>query len=121
MKFKLLFILSGLFFWSSCQSDYIYGPGGVIGAVDCDTIDVAYTTHIKPIIEEQCVFCHTGNNASGSVPLEDYNKVKAAVENSGLSAAVNYEPGKSKMPPSGKLDECSLDIIRIWIEGGLQE
>lgn len=120
MKYKLLFILPVLFLLNSCQSDYAYGPGGTIG-VECDTTDITYNEHIKPIIEGECKSCHNSTNLSGGVNLESYSAVKDAVQNDGVQEAVNYSGSKAKMPPGGKMDACRLAQIESWIKEGLKE
>jgi hypothetical protein len=85
---------------------------------NCDTSNVAYSTGIAPILIQNCIVCHSGASASGSpqVTLDNYNGVKVVADNGKLLNVVSYIT--KPMPPSGKMDYCSLAKIRVWISSG---
>ena len=66
-----------MLFFASCETEHLYGPGGILEGNPCDTVDVAYTTHIKPIIDRECVSCHNSTSASSNVILDSYTSVKS--------------------------------------------
>ena len=121
MKKNLLFYLSALLILSSCETEHLYGPDGILEVDLCDTIDVTYTAHIKPIIDDKCESCHNSNATSGNVILTTYDDVKDAVNTRQLKEIVNYEPGNARMPPSGKMSNCVLLKINTWIKEGMKE
>lgn len=88
---------------------------------NCDTTKFKFQDDIKPLIDGDCVACHSGTSASGGVKLETYTEVKVSVDNGKLSASVNHEIGTSAMPQGAtKWDDCKLDKLRKWIEDGAQ-
>ena len=87
--------------------------------VDCDTINVSYSLHIKPLIDNTCVSCHQVNNPSGGVLLDTYDHVKVQAENGRLYGSLNHESGFVAMPLGGsKINSCSLLQVKAWIDNG---
>jgi hypothetical protein len=89
----------------------------------CDTLDMTYTSNVKPILENYgCVGCHQTSNPSGGVVLDSYEKTKIYAENGRLYGSVNHDDGYSPMPKGGgKLSDCELKKIRNWIDDGSPE
>lgn len=93
----------------------------------CQVIDtVSFQKNIVPIFEAQCVSCHSGSSASGNLNLE----ASVAYQNlsdpkSGYLDTINptYSllyasmiSSSNPMPPNGKLDKCTTDLILKWIQ-----
>lgn len=70
-----------------------------LSCVSCDTTQVTFGGHIQPLINDRCVTCHSGGNASGSLQLTTHSQVVAAIQNRNLMDAVHRLPGISAMPP----------------------
>lgn len=102
---------------NSCTNDNFedYYAGQV-----CDTLDISYSLDIQPILSNRCLFCHTGSGAQGGVRLDSYTELKKHVESGRFLGAVKHVPGYTPMPPSGKLDECSINKIEAWINLGAE-
>lgn len=85
----------------------------------CDTTSVNYTTHIKPILDNSCNNCHSGNSPSGGINLSNYSAVKDQGISGKLLGSVIWDGTASRMPQgsSTRLDDCSLAKIRLWIKG----
>ena len=94
---------------------------------DCEVVDtVSFQKNIVPIFEAQCVSCHCGSNASGNLNLE----ANVAYQNlsdpkSGYLDTINPTYSllyasmistSNPMPPNGKLDKCTTDLILKWIQ-----
>lgn len=85
----------------------------------CDSLDVSYNLHVKPLAETACansIGCHV---AGGSGP-GDFTNYQAL---SGVSQTVKTRlelpvgaPGH--MPEGGTLTQEELDIFICWIEDG---
>lgn len=107
----LLGFISLLF--SSCyydNSEELYPDAGS----NCDTTDVSYAATIAPIMQAQCVSCHSGANPSGGFDISNYT-------NQSASAQLIYErmiDVNSPMPPAGLLDACSVNKVKSWYENG---
>lgn len=111
-------IMSGtlLFSLNSCyydKSDLLY-PNTA-----CDTAAVKYATSVLPVLSSNCINCHGGATPSAGISLDNYAGVKVQVDNGRLWGAVSHSASYSPMPKnSAKLNNCSLDKIRIWIAAG---
>lgn len=90
-----------------------------LSCASCDTTSVTFSGHIQPLINNRCVTCHSGGNASGALQLTSHSQVVSAVENRNLMDAVHRLPGISAMPPSGALNDCELRMLALWIEANM--
>ncbi|MDK2909081.1 MAG: hypothetical protein PWR20_648 [Bacteroidales bacterium] len=85
----------------------------------CDSVNVSFASHIFPIIQTNCMGCHSGANPSGGITLSNYQQIVAVASNNNkLLGTIKHLPGYSAMPPGGKLDECSIAKISKWINDG---
>jgi hypothetical protein len=88
----------------------------------CDTANVTFSSSVKPVLQQNCYTCHNNGAASffgGNIKLEDYADVKISADNGKLYGTVAHLPGYSQMPKGGsKIDDCSISIIKIWIDTG---
>ncbi len=91
---------------------------------NCDTSGtIGYTAQIKPIIDNNCVSCHSASVTSGGVNLDGYSHLQyygTTLQNGTpiLVGVISQMSGFKKMPPSGKLDNCSIRKIELWINQG---
>lgn len=79
-----------------------------------NTTDVAYQSHIKPIIANNCLTCHAGNYPSANMTLDTYDKVVDAVQNRNLLKRIN-DP-KNPMPTSGLMSRQERLAIQKWVD-----
>ena len=111
-------IISGILLnsFNSCyydKSDLLY-PNTA-----CDTVAVKYSTSVLPVLSSNCINCHGGATPSAGISLDSYAGVKIQVDNGRLWGAVSHSVNYSPMPKnSNKLNNCSLEKIRIWIAAG---
>ena len=83
---------------------------------------VTYNSHVKNIIQNNCVSCHSVGNVAGFRPFTSYVLVKDAVLNIDLLDRIqkqNGEPGQ--MPQTGRMAQNQINIILQWLEDGLLE
>ena len=91
--------------------------GGIKPA--CDTAAVTYSATIAPIIQNNCLSCHSAAANMGSVNLEGHAQAKTYADNGKLYGAVSHAPGSSPMPKGGnKLSDCDISRIKIWVDAG---
>lgn len=84
----------------------------------CDTVStITYTLHISPIVQSNCLGCHSGGSPSGGVPLSTYADVVYAVNNNHLIQSVN-RTGTFPMPPSSSLSTCEIRQFELWAQTG---
>lgn len=97
--------------------------------VDCKTpVTVSFNNDIIPIFNQHCntAGCHSGSNPEGGLNLEPAMAYSQLLSNgsgyvdtvtpkySVLHAYMNST--SDPMPPTGKLDKCTVDLIYKWIE-----
>jgi uncharacterized membrane protein len=88
----------------------------------CDTTNVKYSTHIKPLIQNSCQGCHSGAAPGGGINLATYAGVKAIADNGAFVGAISHLTGYSAMPKNGnKLTDCQINMVNIWINQGSPE
>ncbi len=120
----LLFFCSGIVFYS-CKYD--------VEQRSCTEINpttVSFQAHILPLLRTQCAIpdCHSGANPTGNLNLEEGQAYTELSQNG--SGYLNTTAPKHSilytqlistsqpMPPSGKLNECSIELVLNWIEQG---
>jgi hypothetical protein len=88
----------------------------------CDTSAVTYSGSVQPILGDHCNTCHSNSNAGnfgGNIRLENYADVVIQADNGKLLGAISHQSGYFPMPQgAAKLDDCTISIIRIWIQSG---
>ena len=85
----------------------------------CDTSAVSYSSTILPILQNQCLGCHSANANSGSVNLEGYAQVKIYVDNGKLLGSIQHGSGYSPMPKDQpKMEPCTINRVASWISAG---
>ena len=99
----------------------LYGALNEYCGENCDTLTFpGFQTSISPIIQNNCLGCHSGILAQDGFRLENYNEVRSAAISGKLMGAINGKTGYAFMPPSGALTDCQIRMIRKWIQGGSQ-
>lgn len=88
-------------------------------AGSCNTTNVSYASDVQPVIQNNCVGCHSGGAPSGGIQLSTYADVKLVAENGRLFGAISWQDGFVNMPFGGdQLPQCTIDQIEAWIEDG---
>jgi hypothetical protein len=96
-------------------------------ATECQVVEnVSFQKDIVPIFEAHCVSCHSGANASGNLNLESSVAYMSLSDpKSGYLDTINPSfsllyasmvSTSNPMPPNGKLDKCTTDLILKWIQ-----
>lgn len=88
----------------------------------CDTTNVKFSTHIKPLIQNNCQGCHSGAAPGGGINLATYAGVKAIADNGKFFGSISHLTGYKAMPQNGnKLTDCQITKVKIWINQGSPE
>lgn len=96
------------------QSDLVLDSGETI----------TYTNTIKPVIDNNCIICHTNPPQNGApMSLNSYNLVIDAVLNRGLLDRISKPQGDPDMMPFGgtRLPQNTIDKFIEWSENGFLE
>ncbi len=109
--FALLSVLSGCYY---DNAEELYGT------TPCDASAVTWTADIQPMLQANCVSCHSGASASAGLDLSTYTLVKGSIAN--VTGRMNKPIGDPLiMPPSGRLSTCSLTKLDAWVAAGALE
>ena len=82
---------------------------------------VTYEAHVKPIIEANCLNCHSNPPQNGApISLDNYPDVTNAYINGGLLNRISAQPGQGGFMPVGgtRLSQSSIDLIVEWEADG---
>ncbi len=88
---------------------------------DCDMSDITYSGFVKPIMTNSCAVsgCHNTASSASGLDLSVYDTVKSIADNGKLFGTISWAGGFSAMPKNeSKLDQCTIDIIKAWIDAG---
>ena len=86
---------------------------------ECNTDNVTFSGTIAPLVQTKCAGCHGNNNPGGGVKLLTYEQIKATIDNGKFWGSVGHQVSYQPMPPNGgKLPDCDLEQITIWITAG---
>ncbi|MCK6640496.1 MAG: hypothetical protein L6Q81_10435 [Bacteroidia bacterium] len=117
-KLFLLLITSAAF--AGCyydNMDEVYPGAGLFQP--CDTTGViSYNTHIVPILQNNCISCHSGSGANGGVTLDNYQGVYDVATNTALIGVTWHQSLYTPMPPNYQIDSCSLVQLKKWVDAG---
>ncbi|GAA5100754.1 hypothetical protein GCM10023210_39570 [Chryseobacterium ginsengisoli] len=81
---------------------------------------VTYTKDVKPIIDANCISCHSPGGPASFQPWTSYNQVKNNIDNIiNRIGRPNGDP--QKMPQGGSLSPTQINIITKWKADGLLE
>lgn len=85
--------------------------------------NITYTDDVKPIIDNNCIFCHANPPENGApMPLITYDNLREAIENRNLIGRISSEDLGFLMPFGGpRLPQNLIDTIVQWEADGLLE
>jgi len=116
---KKYFLASSLILLlSSCDSatyESLEEPTVIIG-------EATYQANVKPIIDGNCISCHSVGGTASFRPLTSFSEVRNAVLNTDLLDRIqrqNGEPGQ--MPQTGRMSQDKINTILKWNTDGLLE
>jgi hypothetical protein len=85
----------------------------------CNLTNITYSGNIKPIINANCISCHSGSNPSGGLDYTTHAGLSAVATSGQLVGAINHAAGFSPMPRgAAKLDACTIQQITKWVNDG---
>jgi len=119
---KVFFIFYSLGFLSSCSYDT---EEELYGITICETELMSFTDDVWPIIQENCVSCHGGETPFAGLALEHYSQIRTTALDTTVEGVINRidrpEGDPDIMPPNSRLEQCSIDKIKAWVEQGALE
>jgi len=113
---KIIYIVGFILFVTSCESR-TYEE---ISDNTPITETVSYKTDIQPIIEANCISCHSAVGPASYKPFTNYNQVKTEIDNI-LDRIQRPNGDPQKMPQGGSLSANQINIFKKWKADGLLE
>ncbi|MEM6329413.1 MAG: c-type cytochrome domain-containing protein [Planctomycetota bacterium] len=106
--------------WTAPATDALAAtPGG----------KVTFQDHVRPILREHCVACHSQDDASSGLALDSYAATLAGGAGGEALSAGDADASRlwqlithtaePAMPPGDRMPDEQLAVIKRWIEGGL--
>ncbi|MDF1550560.1 MAG: hypothetical protein P1P88_22250 [Bacteroidales bacterium] len=97
-----------------------YNEEELYGNEICDTSNITYDEDIKPILQQNCYYCHSSSVVySGNLNLENPEHIRRVVDNGKLLKNIKHEADGDPMPQGGaKLSDCKINKIEKWINLG---
>ncbi|OIQ17694.1 MAG: hypothetical protein BM557_08380 [Flavobacterium sp. MedPE-SWcel] len=84
--------------------------------------EITYDAHIKTVIDNNCIICHSPGGVSSFRPLTTYMEVKDAVDNTNLLQRIIKQNGEPDlMPQTGRMPMNKIDLILDWAANGAPE
>ena len=82
---------------------------------------ITYDDDIRPIMQGSCVSCH-GNPPTNGAPFSLVNFSQVSQRANLILSAMDRQSGSpGAMPPSGRLPQATINLVRQWIEDGTPE
>jgi len=94
--------------------------GGVAGLL-CAQPTVDFRKDIAPILEAQCLVCHSAAKPAGGLSVATRGAVvaKSVIPGKPEASSLYLQTASGKMPPGGpKIPAAQLDILKRWIAEG---
>jgi hypothetical protein len=116
-----IIVFAGLLFVfiPSCENN---NESELYGTEKCDTTNITWNSKVSEILLKNCVSCHGSDISYNGVRHDSYASELIVVNDGRLRGVINHFDGFSKMPKDrGKLPECDLKILNIWLDNGAPE
>ena len=84
----------------------------------CDTLSINFEKSILPIVQANCLSCHSTASNSGGIDLSTYDKILPYIKNGKFYGSIMHLTGYQPMPSSNtQLSKCDLTTIKKWLIG----
>ncbi|WBV61847.1 hypothetical protein PFY12_06910 [Chryseobacterium camelliae] len=81
---------------------------------------VTYAKDVKPLVDANCIVCHSPGGAASFQPWTSYTQVKTHIDNI-LDRIQRPVGDPQKMPQGGALSSSQINIFIKWKADGLVE
>ncbi|MBT8204380.1 MAG: hypothetical protein KJO20_03300 [Eudoraea sp.] len=89
---------------------------------DSGTSDGTYTYSydIAAIIDAECILCHGATSPDAGYDISTYQKTVNQIDL--FVARIDLQTGQAGvMPPAGRMDEATIQMIKDWVDQGMPE
>ncbi|MCL3782679.1 hypothetical protein EMN47_20020 [Prolixibacteraceae bacterium JC049] len=116
MNRVVMFVLLGIMVYTGCKT---VKEVESVKVTDHISNGITYNSHIKDILFDNCLACHSGKHPSAGMSLEGYDNVVRAVKNRGLLKRINN--ANDPMPVDGLMPEKDRKTIELWVKNNLEK
>ncbi|WP_228424315.1 hypothetical protein [Chryseobacterium geocarposphaerae] len=113
---KIMYIFSLATILIACESRTYEEISGSTPIVE----KVTYNKDVKPLIDANCIVCHSAGGSASFQPWTSYNQVKTHIDNI-LDRIQRPVGDPQKMPQGGALSPPQINIFIKWKTDGLIE
>ncbi|WP_082632599.1 c-type cytochrome [Chryseobacterium sp. IHB B 17019] len=113
---KLIYIFSSVVLLIACESRTYEEISDNTPIAE----QVTYAKDVKPIIEANCIGCHSAGGPASFQPWTSYDQVKTHIDNI-LDRIQRPNGDPLKMPQGGSLSPSQINIFTKWKADGLIE
>ncbi len=90
-----------------------------VSKADCNSDNMKFSADIMPIIEDNCVGCHSGPKPKNGYDFSDAKKFREIALTGDVYKAITHSEGVTPMPFDGdKLSDCDIQKIKSWVDAG---
>ena len=83
------------------------------------TSTVSFQINVKPILDANCIACHSTEDAAGGLNYDSYEGVQVPANNGRLLGSIKHQAGFIPMPEfAPKLSDCDINKIEMWVKQG---
>jgi len=111
-----LLLASSIFFVQCVSTNPMTTSEEVVTSSSNNSLAITYQKDIRPIVENYCTSCHTGQSPAAGLDLTSYEGVRNAAEFGSLPQRINDH--KNPMPITGLLPKHMRQTFTQWATGG---
>lgn len=117
--YRFLCIIGMIVGLQACYYDNEEDLYPTINPPTCDTLEVSLSLVVVPILDDNCISCHSGGTPAANINLEGYDDLLIQVNNGNLLGVIRHDARFSPMPKGGnQLADCDIDKIAAWVSQG---
>ncbi len=80
----------------------------------------SYSANVASIIDNQCILCHGANAPAAGFNISTYPLLVGQIDL--VLARIDLQTGQAGvMPPAGRMDEATIQLIKDWVDQGMPE
>ena len=105
--------ISVVVLFSSCYNDNEEDIYQYFAETTCDSVNITYSKHIKPLFDSRCKSCHNGADANCNLNNYENAHAYAIQPNTNLYSYVSDGSHKNQI-----LSDCEKKQLKMWIDTG---
>ena len=88
----------------------------IIDTTECDSSFVSYPGTVFPILQQNCITCHSQPIPAAGLDFNNYQNVAFVAQSGQLLGAIKHLTGFIPMPQNGPpLTDCEIGLIQKWV------